>query len=122
MKTSSTLLRTITLGTFLILTSVAAQAMDCATATRLGMAQGCSTSGGTGHEASKEVPVLTECERSRQTGMTQGCSTTGGTGTSITHTAEDGNLGTCRQSYRAGQPALEGCGSQTPVEGQVLPK
>ena len=122
MKTSSTLLRTITLGMFLTLTSFTSQAMDCATATRLGMAQGCSTSGGTGHVASKEVPTLTECESLRQKGMTEGCSTTGGTGTSITHTAEDGNLGSCRQSYRAGQPALEGCGSQTPVGDQVLPK
>ncbi|RLA01969.1 MAG: hypothetical protein DRQ47_07390 [Gammaproteobacteria bacterium] len=94
---------------------------SCEHARRIGMTQGCTTSGGTGHESSKEIPELTDCDRATQQGMAQGCSTSGGTGTSITHNPEDGNLGDCRQSYRAGNPALKGCGAQTPVR-DVIPR
>jgi len=121
MKNVTSLLGTITLTTFLSLSSFTAQAVDCEHAKRIGMSQGCSTSGGTGHTAPENIPEQTDCDHARQTGMAQGCSTTGGTGTSITHTAEDGNLGTCRQSYRSGQPVLKGCGDQTPFK-EVIPK
>ena len=139
MKASISVLGIFTISAFLTIGSITAQATQicdhdspdgecitqkdnsCEHARRIGMTQGCTTSGGTGHEVSNEIPELTDCDRAVQQGMAQGCSTSGGTGTSITHSSKDGNLGDCRQSYRAGDPALKGCGDQTPVR-DVIPK
>lgn len=94
----------------------------CDYARKIGMAQGCTTSGGTGHSVSTtKISELTMCEDAMRRGIAQGCSTSGGTGTSITYNAADGSLGTCRQSYRAGQANPIGCSDQTPVR-DVIPK
>ena len=139
MKVSLPFLSMLALGAFLSLNSIAIQATQlcdhdspegecttqkddsCEHARRIGMTQGCTTSGGTGYTTSKEIPVQTDCDRAVQQGMAQGCSTSGGTGTNITHSPEDGNLGDCRRSYRAGDPALKGCGAQTPIR-EVIPR
>jgi len=102
------------------------QLTACEEATRKGMNTGC----GIDRDATDSVvidkniePMNNDaCEQQRKIGMDQGCSTAGGTGYSTTHTAEDGNLGTCRQSYRAGDPVPKGCSDQTPVDNMVIPK
>lgn len=115
---------------FVVLFSVtslsSAVGYNCEHATRVGMNQGC----GIDRNANDAViidkniePMYNDvCEKNRKIGMDQGCSTSGGTGTSITYTPEDGSLGTCRQSYRSGNPAMTGCSDQTPISDMVIPK
>ena len=112
-----------TLLIFISLTAYAGH--NCEHATRVGMNQGC----GIDRDATDAVIinknlVVVEtgpCVYQQRVGMDQGCSTSGGTGTSITYTPEDGSLGTCRKSVRAGDPALKGCGAQASGDSMVIP-